>query len=73
MTSVLQQVISIATGGEPKKQAGAPKMKPAAKRKTGPRKKPSPKKPTGVKKPAKKPTKKPTKKIAVNQCPSQGC
>ena len=60
---VVQQVISIATGSAPKKQAGAPKRKSAAK------KKPAPKKPTGVRKPAKKPTKKPTKKkIAVNQC-----
>ena len=67
MTNVLQQVISIATGGEPKKQAGAPKKKPAAKGKTGPKKKPGPKKPTGVRKPAEA-TKKPTKKTPVNRC-----
>lgn len=66
MTSMLQ-AINIAIGGEPKKQAGARKKKPAAKRKTGPKKKPAPKKPTGVRKPA-KPTKKPTKKVPVNQC-----
>ena len=49
MTSILQQAI-IAIGGEPKKQAGAPRKKPAAKKKTGPKRKPGPKKPTGVKK-----------------------